>query len=521
MPPAIYAPSRPTLKGRVSWHSACQLRRPAATCFTDAFPFLASLVLIAVALNSPQAFSGEPTELGNRRELFVDDYLIEARENVVWELCKPQDRGQVLAFDRPWEGAFAGYATVIPHDGKLSLYYRGLPIAGKDETDVETTCYAESPDGVRWTKPDLGLYEVNGSKLNNVILAHAAPNSHNFSPFLDANPAAPRESRFKALSVTHGVDQRGLVAYVSADGIHWKKLQDAPVIVGGALDSQNVAFWSEAEKKYVAYYRVYVDEVRSAARVVSDDFINWSEPELMSYSDTDSTTPSDHLYITQTQPYFRAPHLYVSTVGRFVPNRRVVTNEQAEKIGVHPSYFGDVSDVMLMSSRGGAIYDRKFTDAFIKPGIGLSNWVSRTNFPALNVVPSAAEEMSLYVQANYGQPTHHLRRYAMRTDGFAAISASREGGEFVTKPLTFDGDELSLNFATSAAGDVRVEIQDEQGKSLPGYAIEDAVELIGNDIDGVYRWKNGVSVRGLVGKPVRLRFVLRDAELYSFQFREE
>ncbi|BBO33617.1 hypothetical protein [Lacipirellula parvula] len=466
-----------------------------------------------------QATRAEPIELGGRRELFTDDRLVEKQQNVDWRLCKPQDRGEVLAFDKPWEGAFAGYATVIPHDGKLSLYYRGLPVAGKDESDVEVTCYAESTDGVRWTKPELGLFEVDGSKRNNVLLAHAAPNSHNFSPFLDSNPAASKEARFKALAVAHGVDQRGLVAYISADGIHWEKLREAPVIVGGALDSQNVAFWSEAEGKYVAYYRVYVDDVRSAARVTSGDFINWSEPELMSYSDTNSTTPSDHLYITQTQPYFRAPHLYVSTVGRFVPNRRVVTDEQAQEIGVHPSYFGDVSDVMFMSSRGGAVYDRKFTDALIKPGIGLSNWVSRTNFPALNVVPSGPDEMSLYVQAGYGQPTHHLRRYAMRTDGFAAISASRKGGEVTTKPLTFDGSDLSLNFSTSAAGDVRVEIQDADGKPLPGYSLDDAVELVGNDIDGIYRWKGTASVKELAGQVVRLRFVLRDAELYSFQFR--
>jgi len=211
--------------------------------------------------------------------------------------------------------------------------------------------------------------------------------------------------------------------------------------------------------------------------------------------------------------------VYVSTVGRFVPNRRVVTDEQAQEIGVHPSYFGDVSDVMFMSSRGGALYDRKFTDALIKPGIGLSNWVSRTNFPALNVVPSGPDEMSLYVQAGYGQPTHHLRRYTMRTDGFAAISASRQGGEVTTKPLTFNGSELSLNFSTSAAGDVRVEIQDADGKPLPGYSLNDAVELIGNDIDGVYRWQGMASVKELAGQVVRLRFVLRDAELYSFQFR--
>jgi hypothetical protein len=489
---------------------------------TARFLYVGALASTLLAISGNSMMRAEqPIDLADRRELFVDSHVMDQTSNVVWSLCQPHDEGKVLAFDRPWEGAFCGYATVVPHDGVLSLYYRGLPVAGNDESDMEVTCYAESTDGIHWTKPDLGLCDVAGSKQNNVVLANLAPCSHNFSPLLDANPAASPEDRFKALAVTKRGDQRGLLAFASADGLRWRKLQDAPVILepGWAFDSQNVAFWSVAENKYVAYYRVFVDGVRSVARVESDDFIHWSKPTQMSYSDTDSAVPSDHLYTSQTQPYFRAPHIYISTAGRFVPGRRVVSDEQAVSLGVHPSYFGDVSDVILMSSRGGGEYQRQFTDAFIKPGIGLNNWVSRTNFPALNVVSSGPNEMSLYVQSDYGQPSHHLRRYSMRTDGFATMRAPRSGGELITKPLTFTGEQLHLNYSTSAAGDVRVEIQDVEGKPLPSYGLSDTKELIGNEIDGVYSWNNADNVKPLIGEPVRLRFLLKDAELFSFQFR--
>jgi hypothetical protein len=323
-----------------------------------------------------------------------------------------------------------------------------------------------------------------------------------------------KSQRYKALA---GLGKTGLVAFVSEDGLRWKKLREEPVIAKGAFDSQNVPFWSESEGCYLCYFRVFVDGVRRIARTTSKDFLAWTAPAVMGYGDG----PVEHLYTNQTHPYFRAPHVYVGVAARFMPGRQVLSAEQAKAIGVDPRYFRDCSDGVLITTRGGDRYDRTFPEGFLTPGIGPENWVSRTNYPALNVVPTGPDEMSLYAGQNYGQPTSHLRRYSLRLDGFAAAVAPYAGGEIVTKPLTFAGKELSLNFATSAAGGVRVEIQDAAGKPVPGFALADAVETIGNETDRVVRWKAGSDVGALAGKPVRLRFVMKDARLYSFQFRKE
>jgi hypothetical protein len=201
-----------------------------------------------------------------------------------------------------------------------------------------------------------------------------------------------------------------------------------------------------------------------------------------------------------------------------MPGRQVLTDAEAAAIQVHPSYFKDTSDAVLITTRGGGIYDRTFLEALVRPGIGARNWVSRTNYPALGVVQTSPTEMSLYVQHDYGQPTAHLERYSLRLDGFASVNAGYEGGELITRPLKFAGKRLLLNFATSAAGAVRVEVQDADGKPLPGYALDDAPELIGNEIERAYRWKSGDDLSSLAGKPVRLRFVLKDADLYSLRF---
>jgi hypothetical protein len=455
---------------------------------------------------------GTPVALGSRRELFVDRFLIDRLDgDARLTLERPRDEGIVHRFDRPYEGAFSGYATVI-HDGPLSrLYYRGLPQAGADGSAAEVTCYAESTDGRRWDRPELGLFEHEGSKANNLVLAGMPPFSHNFCPMLDPRAGVPGDQRYKALA---GTGRTGLHAFASGDGLRWRKLGDGPVITQGAFDSQNVPLWSQHEGKYLCYFRVFVDGIRRIARTTSEDFLRWTGPELMSYGDR----PAEHLYTNQTSPYFRAPHLYIGIAARFMPGRRVISADQAGAIGVDPGYFNDCADAVMITTRGGDRYDRTFMEGFLVPGIGPENWVSRTNYPALNVVPTGPTEMSVYANQNYGQPTAHLRRYSMRLDGFAKLQAGYDGGELISKPLTFDGRRLELNFETSAAGGIRVEIQEPDGTPIPGYSLDESAETIGNEIGRVVSWKGGEGVGPLAGRPVRLRFVLKDASVYAFQF---
>ncbi|MBX9790676.1 MAG: hypothetical protein K2Y37_17300 [Pirellulales bacterium] len=471
--------------------------------------------------------AAEPLDVSARRELFVDRYLIDSLTGGELRLHEPRSAGTAIKFDQPWEGAFCGYVTVLKDGDTYRMYYRGLPSAGKDGSSAEVTCYAESRDAINWTKPNLRIHEVAGTLDNNVILKDQAPATHNFSPFVDGRPDCPSDQRYKALG---GTSDSGLLAFVSADGVHWHKLQDAPVFrdTGWVFDSQNVSFWSPVEKRYVLYYRRSPSGVRAIARVTSSDFLSWSPPVQMTFGET----PAEHLYTNQTHPYYRAPQIYLGVAARFMPGRKVITEDQARQIGVDPGYFGDCSDAVLLSTRGGSRYERTFMESFVRPGPGLENWVSRTNYPALGIVPTGDDQMSLYVQRNYGQPTARLDRFTLRPDGFASVHAPYAGCELVTKPLRFqsattgaDGVaatdapsmQLLLNVATSAAGSVRVEIQDAEGKPLPGFALDDCIEIIGDELDRVVAWKGG-GLSALAGKPIRLRIALKDADVYAIKF---
>lgn len=484
---------------------------------------LSSLIALSLVGQEIQADESAAIDIGNRRELLVDYHLIDVLDDVRLVLNRPRDEGPVIRFDNPWEGLFCGYCTMIKDGDRFLAYYRGRPEAGKDGDPGEVYCLAESSDGIRWTKPEFDLYPMSGQDKTNIILANAAPVTHNFCPMLDTRPGVPAEQRFKALG---GTMPSGLIAWSSPDGIHWKKMRDEAVLTKPMVpfpymfDSQNLAFWSAAEEKYLCYFRVFEDGIRRICRTTSDDFLNWDEPVLMEYEQNGKPAPIEHLYTNQTHPYFRAPHIYVATAARFMPGRQVLTEEQAKAINVNPKYFKDTSDAVLMTTRGGSVYQRTFLSGFVRPGIGATNWVSRTNYPALNIVQTGPTEMSLYVNQDYAQPTAHLRRYSMRLDGFASARAEHAGGELVTKPITFDGKQLSINFATSAPGSIRVEIQTADGKPIPGFTLGDCREQIGNEIERIVTWKGGSDVSVLSGQPVRLRFVMKDADLYAFQFGE-
>ena len=468
-----------------------------------------------------------PINIGSRRELFVDSYLIENLTGLELRLQKPQPAGISLRFDRSWEGRYCGYVTVIKDHDVYRMYYRGWPDpqSNGDNSDNQVTCYAESPDGVNWEKPDLGLVDIEGTYRNNVILAGNGHVSHNFTPFIDRKPGIPTSERFKAIA---GTAQTGVLTFASADGIRWRQSKERPILPPSPdeirYDSQNLAFWSDAESCYVCYFRVFRNGIRTVARTTSKDFDTWSEPVLVRLGEG----PPEHLYTSQIQPYFRAPHIYIAFPARFLPGKTVLTDEEGEALEIdrYPSSknngrgrWFDISETLFMSSRSRDRFDRTFMQGFVRPGADRRNWVGRSNFAALGVVPTGPREMSMYVTRGFSQPTHHLERLSLRTDGITSLSAPYNGGEMVTKLILFNGRELELNYETGADGHITVEMLNERNEPVVGCTKKDAIPNVGDEIVRIARWKEGADVRRLANTPVRLRFFMKDADLYSFRFR--
>lgn len=456
-------------------------------------------------------------EIGTTRQLFVDRYIVDRMTGAGLFLHEPREEGVVLRYDRPWEGVFSGAGAVLRDGGEYRLYYRAMP-AVADGDPAECTCVAVSADGHHWERPELGLFELNGNRRNNAVLAHCPPFSHNFMPFLDTRPDVPEAERYKAVA---GVHKSGVCMFVSADGVRWRRLSDAPGITSEpfAFDSYNVAFWSEQEGCYVCYFRTWKDGIRWVSRSTSDDFVHWGPSEEMVFHHEGSEAPAEQVYTNGTHPYFRAPQVYVAIPRRYMAGRTILSNEEAEALSVHPAQRDSCSDAVFMTSRGGNVYDRTFLEAFLRPGPDRGNWSSRAGTVAAGVVQTGEREMSVYRNGHYGAPSNHLRRYSLRLDGFVSVRASCAGGELLTKPFTFAGGELVLNCETSAAGGIRVELQDEAGAPQPGFTLAEADEIVGDEIDRVVSWQGRAAVPALGQRGVRLRFQMMDADLYGFRFR--
>lgn len=460
--------------------------------------------LHAAFLLAANLHATDPVAIGSRRELFVDRFLTGELKNTSLKLHEP-----ILAEPLKEPRPQGHYATVLKAEGKFQFYYRGdkyPKVTWKTHGieayhDGEVTLYAESKDAISWTKPKLGLFEHASFPEGNIVLMNEFTVNHNFTPFIDTRPGVPAEQKYKALgglafqphqsAVREKRGVGGLKAFVSPDGIHWKRLRDEPVIPedwGKYFDSQNYAFWSGSEQCYVCYFRRFIKGCRGIARTTSVNFVTWTPLVEMQ-----ANLPSEHLYTPCTQPYFRAPHIYIATPTRFMDKR------------------GAATDILFMSTRGGDRYDREFTQSFIRPGLSKDGWLNRANYAAIGIHQTSDTEMSMFLTGG--------RRYRLRLDGFASVNAPLAGGEFITKPFTFTGAQLDINYATSAAGQVRVELQDSDGKPLPGLTLDDCEPIWGDHVSRSVKWKAGADLSAHAGRAVRLRFEMSDADLFSLCFQ--
>lgn len=466
-------------------------------------PLFVSFVFFVVPL-----VAEPPLSLGTRLEPFLDDYLIAETHNLTRVPGVPASAGPVLTFDRPWEGRYSAYVTVIQDGPLLRLYYRGAP--APDAPYV--TCYAESDDGRTWRKPALGLHAWRDHADTNILLAGGLELSENFTPFLDTNPAAAPDARFKAGAGEH---RRGLRALASPDGLHWRLLTPAPVFTAGEFDSQNVPFWSVAENCYVLYFRTWSEGPfkgrRTVARTTSPDFLHWTAPVRMVFDGA----PDEELYTNVTQPYPRAPHLSLALPSRFVPGRQWLDPAEARALAVPDGREKDVSDVVLVTTRGGSRYQRTFPGAFLLPGPEPADWVGRSNMVALGLVTLPDGRLGFYRQHHYAAPTNHLELLTLRPDGFAALRADRTG-TLLTKTFLAAGTALHLNYATSAAGSLTVEVLDPEGKPIADFP---PGTLYGDRPDRAVTWPNEKSWSTLQARAIRLRLSLTDAQLFSLQQR--
>ena len=467
----------------------------------------------------------------------------EEKTTAVFTVGTPVKREVVFSADGPCEYGRAHYLSIL-HDGEKYRGYYVTSYADK-KTQAEDTvaildsniAYIESEDGFNWTRPKLCICEWSGNKENNLILrsrdkigGRRGDFFDNFFVFYDKNPNCDPKKRYKALAYAH---KYMLSSYSSEDGIHFTF--DGILDVEGHFDSCNVCYWDADIKRYVAYIRGFHDipegdlnaGIRDARRIESEDFVNWTKPELIKFINSDDYP----IYTNQIMPYYRNKDILIGFPTRYC-ERKAWTRNFDELCGKerrlqrlhgtsHRRQALTVTDCVFMASRDGINFD-KCDEALFTPGPEYNeNWIYGNCYPAYFMKETEGDngvkEISMLVghyhtmtPCEVTRPDEYVR-YTLRVDGFASYNASFKGNKVVTKPFVFEGNDLHLNFSTSAKGSIYVTVRDENGRSSTSY------EIFGDSDDRRVHF-SGAPLSEFAGRPVVIEFEMKDAKLYSFAF---
>ena len=502
--------------------------------------FIVFVLAAASFVFGAESAAEKAIHIGSNRELFLDDYLLADRDNVDILVHRPDRKELSLVFNKPWEGDSQSYFTTFQDDQKYRMYYHAW---GQFPGQTLSICYAESDDGIHWTCPELGICEFEGSAANNIIMNHFGDGllNHDFNPFWDQKPGVPAEEKYKAIGFGYSSKdpgKNGLYAWKSADAVHWTLMQETPVFTGFAFDSQNIAFWSEKENCYNLYYRhfsngnVATNGTRIVMKAASQDFIHWTVQGTLQFPEGEGPVNSAQYYTNQIKPYYRAPDVLIGFPARYVDHGVTESTKllpewdlRQSRINVEQRLGTTVTDSVFIWSRDGMNF-RQSNDVFVAPGLRTRhNWCYGDNYLSWHVVETAStdddspRELSIYsVESYQTNKDSRLRRYALRLDGFSSLNAKRQPGTVTTKPLIFDGERLSLNAATSAAGEIRVEVLRPDGTVLPGYSVEECDLIYGDSLDRRVTWKGSADVSTLQGTPVIIKFYMKEADIYSLKF---
>jgi len=413
----------------------------------------------------------------------------------------------------------------------------GLPQEG-----AVRLCYAESEDGITWHKPDLGLVSFQSSTKNNIVAPLDERQSmQGATVYIDKR--APEEARYRLWSKFQPRDDEiksgvrpGLWAMHSPDGLRWTYDKNQPNPPDQMCDTQNVFFWDDRIESYVGYTRVHEtqrrDEAaemqfgkryRSVGRITSPDFKTWSQPTLIVLEgdtrDLSAPLPPDSVDRPQMDFYTNAVYKHPEADDAYFMMPAAYHHWEADDLPA-------TMDVQLLTSRDGIIWNRMGNrEPFIRRG--LDNGPSGGMVMA-NVWPVHTKTETWIYYAGRGNKHNATERdgsntglflATLRRDGFVSADTDLSGGEFVTPPLSFDGNTLELNVDCGAGGWLLVELQDAEGRAIEGYTLKTCETITANAITKRVSWKDtGHRINNQ--SPLRLRVVMRATKLYSFQFVE-
>jgi hypothetical protein len=442
-------------------------------------------------LSDPKPVS-MPLKFGTRKHVFIDDAILDEKENVQITMNRPFGKEPLKLDFRIKKSAWR--PSVFDVDDQI---FMAIPESYSSNEGL--TVLATSTDGLTFKKkgkiiPETPMYGAF---------------------FKDLNPNVPAQERYKVNSF---VANRGMYFYMSEDGLNWRRNEtiQLPLVSGGGGE----CFWDDQRGVYVSFikrdssfrtkeypgigphgHKAIVFESSEILKpwpfkpIKKPWYEGWPFPSVTGEGVTAFTAQKyGWVYRTRAIKYPWAPDVFLAFIWR---------------------YPGDDGPrhVELAVSRNGRQWKLFGPNWYIPAGaadeeITMYGLIRR------------GDQIWQYVNeggAHGGSAPRYWSRYKQRLDGFVSLDAGAAAGEATTLPLVFKGDKLALNI--KATGLVKVAITDKDGKAMPGFDFKDCARIKGDFIDKTVTWKSGSSLKALQGKTVRLKFQMQNAKLYAFEFK--
>lgn len=470
--------------------------------------------------------------------LLVDDHHVLYRSGtrrVLNPLARSPKNPVLAGRVKPWEIALAWNSVHRdPATGKYQLWYQAYSgRAARERTHRCVVCYAESRDGIEWTRPNLGLHSYNGIQDTNIVLTGNGGHSLNYnaSVLFDAqDPDAAR--RYKMVyfdwSFDGGREYPGLCVAFSPDGIHWTKYPKAPLLRASYGNrGEQVPFGDEPGREwsvplavsdaldaiidprggYAIYSKMWIDGPdgrmywkHAMGRTGSKDFIHWSRPQVLLTSDE-----LDPGYVE----FHHSPVFYYQ--GCYFALLQILN--RAER--------GGIMDIELALSRDGFNWQRPFRRPFFFTRSEQRAFDSGTLVVSPRPVVTGEEIRFYYGGYSDGATGSDdsamitgIGLATLRRDRFAGLRPVDRTAQITLKPLDLGSCRAITINAGAAQGAVRPEMLDENGRRIRGFAREDALPATGDGLQLPLRWRDK-QISDLAPGRYIIRLHLEDAEVFA------
>ena len=461
-----------------------------------------------------------------RRVLFVDDAFVESMQGVkrVVHRLRQHPENPLIVQDRPWEchpGDFWHPSVCMwscpvlrdPQTGKFRMWYVGYTDRDEQNRPTSLLMYAQSDDGLKWEKPSLGIVEWKGSKENNIVLA-GITDDKGACRYLDTPNIIFRpdeqepKSRYRLLAAHYtGPDMvEGVWLYRSADGLRWELVKADAIPNAREFNS---FFWDARRRRYVGTVRIRRPTTpRHVGYTQSDDFLRWTRAEVILAPkdlNTEHNLPGDDVYGLVSFPY--ESH-YLGFLHTHHADRRLEVQLMASQDGRSWHFAGDGRYVLPNDPPGGYGQGMMSTQSGPPLRVGDRLWVYIGISPCAHRNPKIRESPP--------QQKRVIGLATLRVDGFVSIDAPDEEGALVTRPLHFPAGRLRINAAVKPGGYVKAVLLDASGSPLDGYRADSCRAFQGDSPSAGLAWEKKATVAAAADQGTRVRFLLKNASLYSF-----